>query len=115
MDGMRTAEIGDADLRKTEEAHLALFDKTADRACHVLDRHGSVEAVPFGQCHQVPPRRRAALTGRYHASSTRDLVRSLNSGIAVYDTLFIELAEREGTFLATFDEKVLKACPAIAR
>jgi len=35
--------------------------------------------------------------------------------LAVYDTLFIELAEQEGTFLATFDEKVLKAYPAIAK
>jgi predicted nucleic acid-binding protein len=43
------------------------------------------------------------------------LVRSLNSGIAVYDTLFVELAEREGIPLATFDEKVLKTFPAIAK
>ena len=43
------------------------------------------------------------------------LARSLISGIAVYDTLFVELAEREGFPLATFDEKVLKAYPKIAK
>lgn len=43
------------------------------------------------------------------------LVRSLTSGIAVYDTLFVELAVREGVPLVTFDEKVVKAYPAIAK
>lgn len=43
------------------------------------------------------------------------LTRSLSSGVAVYDTLFVELAERERIPLATFDEKVLKAYPKIAR
>lgn len=43
------------------------------------------------------------------------LARSLKSGIAVYDTLFVELAERERTSLATYDEKVLKAYPTIAK
>ena len=43
------------------------------------------------------------------------LARSMSSGVAVYDTLFVELAEREGIALATFDEKVLKAYPAIAK
>jgi predicted nucleic acid-binding protein len=43
------------------------------------------------------------------------LARSLSSGVAVYDTLFVELAEREGIYLATFDEKVLKAYPEIAK
>jgi predicted nucleic acid-binding protein len=40
---------------------------------------------------------------------------ALRSGIAVYDTLFVELAERERIPLATFDEKVLKAYPEIAK
>ena len=43
------------------------------------------------------------------------LIRSLESGVAVYDTLFVELAEREGTFLATYDRKILQAYPGIAR
>jgi predicted nucleic acid-binding protein len=43
------------------------------------------------------------------------LARSIGSGVAVYDTLFVELADREGVALATFDDKVLKAYPEIAR
>ena len=42
------------------------------------------------------------------------LVRAFQSGIAVYDTLFVELAARQRLPLATFDAKVLKAFPAIA-
>jgi predicted nucleic acid-binding protein len=43
------------------------------------------------------------------------LARSQSYGVAVYDTLFVELAEREGVALATFDDKVLKAYPEIAK
>lgn len=42
------------------------------------------------------------------------LRRALDSGVAVYDTLFVELAEREDTRLVTFDNKVLKTFPKIA-
>ena len=42
------------------------------------------------------------------------LVRSTHSNIAVYDTLFVELAVRERVPLATFDGAVLKAFPDIA-
>jgi predicted nucleic acid-binding protein len=42
------------------------------------------------------------------------LLRSVTSGIAVYDTLFVELARREACPLATFDRAVLKAFPDIA-
>jgi predicted nucleic acid-binding protein len=42
------------------------------------------------------------------------LLRSVTSGIAVYDTLFVELAARVGCPLLTFDKAVLKAFPAIA-
>ena len=42
------------------------------------------------------------------------LLRSVTSGIAVYDTLFVELARRETCPLATFDRAVLKAFPDIA-
>ena len=41
--------------------------------------------------------------------------RALASGVAVYDTLFVELAEREGIRLATFDAKVLKSFPKLAK
>jgi len=43
------------------------------------------------------------------------LRRALDSGVAVYDTLFVELADRETVQLATFDQKVLKAFPTIAK
>ena len=39
------------------------------------------------------------------------LVRAHVSGVAAHDTLFVELAEREGVPLATFDEPVIKAFP----
>ena len=43
------------------------------------------------------------------------LLRATHSGVAVYDTLFVELADRERVPLATFDRRLLKAWPAIAR
>lgn len=43
------------------------------------------------------------------------LRRSLASGIAVHDTLFVELAVRERCPLATFDKAVLKAFPDVAK
>jgi predicted nucleic acid-binding protein len=42
------------------------------------------------------------------------LLRSISSGVAVYDTLFVELASRAGCPLLTFDKSVLKAFPDIA-
>jgi predicted nucleic acid-binding protein len=42
------------------------------------------------------------------------LTRAVNSGAAVYDTLFVELAERRKLPLATFDRKLLKKFPEIA-
>lgn len=42
------------------------------------------------------------------------LLRSVSSGIAVYDTLFVELAIRAGCPLLTFDKAVIKAFPDIA-
>ena len=42
------------------------------------------------------------------------LLRSVASGVAVYDTLFVELAARTGCPLLTFDKAVLKAFPDIA-
>jgi predicted nucleic acid-binding protein len=43
------------------------------------------------------------------------LLRSLDSGVSVYDTLFVELAEREGVYLATYDRGLLRAFPELAR
>jgi predicted nucleic acid-binding protein len=43
------------------------------------------------------------------------LSRALDSGVSVYDTLFVELADREAIALVTFDDKVLKAFPKIAK
>jgi predicted nucleic acid-binding protein len=42
------------------------------------------------------------------------LARSVTSGVAVYDTLFVELAIRAGCSLATFDKGVLRAFPNVA-
>jgi predicted nucleic acid-binding protein len=63
-----------------------------------------------------------ALAGRLgvHSINNRTLwhgalTRALQSGVAVYDTLYVELAERERVRMVTFDEKVLKAYPAIAK
>ena len=63
-----------------------------------------------------------ALAGRLgiHSVNSRTLwpgalSRALDSGVAVYDTLFVELADREGIQLVTFDDKVLKAFPKIAK
>jgi predicted nucleic acid-binding protein len=63
-----------------------------------------------------------ALAGRLgvHSINNRTLwhgalTRALQSGVAVYDTLYVELAEREGVPMVTFDEKVLKTYPAIAK
>ncbi len=42
------------------------------------------------------------------------LVRASSANIAAYDTLFVELAERQGCLLATFDKRLLQAFPKIA-
>ena len=42
------------------------------------------------------------------------LLRSMTSGVSVYDTLFVELAIRERCPLATFDKALLKGFPEIA-
>ena len=55
-----------------------------------------------------------------HSVATRTLwhgalLRAVQTGVAVYDTLFIELAERERAPLVTFDRRLLKACPGVAK
>lgn len=42
------------------------------------------------------------------------LIRSVQCRVAVYDTLFVELAVREQLPLATFDAKLLSAFPDVA-
>ena len=42
------------------------------------------------------------------------LLRAIESGVSVYDTLFVELAARSACPLLTFDKAVLKAFPEIA-
>ena len=42
------------------------------------------------------------------------LLRSIASGVAVYDTLFVELAARTGCTMITFDRALIKAFPDIA-
>ena len=43
------------------------------------------------------------------------LTRAIDSGAAVYDTLFVELAVQRKLLLATFDKNVLKKFPEIAK
>ena len=42
------------------------------------------------------------------------LLRSVSSGVAVYDTLFVELAARTACPLLTFDKVLIKAFPKVA-
>ena len=43
------------------------------------------------------------------------LTRAVNSGAAVYDTMFVELAAQRNLPLATFDRNILKKFPEIAK
>jgi predicted nucleic acid-binding protein len=62
------------------------------------------------------------LAGRLgiHSVSVRKLwqgalQRAMDSGVAAYDTVFVELAHREQVYLATFDNKLLRTYPDIAK
>lgn len=66
-----------------------------------------------------PAKLRSARRLGIHTVETRALwpgalLRSIQSGVAVYDTLFLELAERESAPLVTFDQRLLKTWPTIA-
>jgi predicted nucleic acid-binding protein len=68
----------------------------------------------------APAKLRLAAQLGIHSVSVRKLwqgalQRALESGVAVYDTLFVELADREQLQLATFDKKVLTTYPDIAK
>ena len=43
------------------------------------------------------------------------LTRTISSGAAVYDTLFVELAVQRNLPLATFDKNILKTFPEVAK
>ena len=43
------------------------------------------------------------------------LSRARVSGVSAYDTLFVELADRTGVPLATFDQRVLAEFPKLAK
>jgi predicted nucleic acid-binding protein len=43
------------------------------------------------------------------------LIRSIQSGVPAYDTLFVELAARRKLHLATFDVQLLRTFPDIAK
>ena len=45
----------------------------------------------------------------------RALTRALDSGVAVYDTLFVELAAQRDLQMATFDTELLKKFPDLAK
>jgi predicted nucleic acid-binding protein len=42
------------------------------------------------------------------------LLRAIESGVPVYDTLFVELATRAACPLVTFDQAILRAFPEVA-
>jgi predicted nucleic acid-binding protein len=68
----------------------------------------------------APTKLRLAARLGIHSVSVRKLwhgalQRALEPGVAAYDTLFVELADREQLPLATFDNKVLATYPDIAK
>ena len=68
----------------------------------------------------APTKLRLAARLGIHSVSARKLwqgalQRALESGVAVYDTLFVELADREQLQLATFDKKLLATYPDIVK
>lgn len=65
---------------------------------------------------------RLTLAGRLgiHSVPSRSLwhgalLRAIRGGTAVYGTLFVELADREGVPLVTFDQKLARAWPGQCR
>jgi hypothetical protein len=49
MDGMGTADVSAAGLRKTEKSYLPQVDQITDRVGHLLDRHVGIDAVLIRQ------------------------------------------------------------------
>lgn len=74
----------------------------------VVDLEGALRRLDLAKALGVQP---VPVPSLWHGA----LARAHSSGIAAYDTLFIELAEREGLSLATFDGPVLSAFPEVAK
>jgi predicted nucleic acid-binding protein len=55
--------------------------------------------------------RSASMQSLWHGA----LARATSSGVAVYDTLFVELAVQEHVKLATYDARILKSFPDVGR
>jgi predicted nucleic acid-binding protein len=99
-----------------------LLRKYAAGATSPVDRAGK-RTDDFADETETPDlhgARNAARRLGIHTVATRSLwhgalLRAVQSGVAVYDTLFVELADRERVPLATFDQRLLKSWPAIAR
>ncbi len=80
---------------------------------YVAEREAILDRIEAGW--QAQPRRLGIASIATGTLCQGALLRSIESGVAVYDTLFVELAARSGCPLATFDAAVLRAFPDIAR
>ena len=92
----------------------ALWEAELANVVWMAIRSGVIEA------HEGPKRLDLAARLGVHSVPSRELwhgavTRAVRSGAAAYDTLFVELADRERLPLATFDKKVLSAFPEIAK
>ena len=92
----------------------ALWEAELANVVWMAIRGGVIEA------HEGPKRLDLAAGLGVHSVPSRKLwhgalTRAVRSGTAAYDTLFVELADRERLPLATFDRKVLTAFPEIAK
>lgn len=101
------AEVGEVMAPASWEAEIAnvLWMAVRSRVIELPDALHRLELVSSLGIRSEP------VAGLWNGALTRGCA----SGIAVYDTLFVELAERESLPLATFDKAVLKAFPRIAR
>ncbi len=92
----------------------ALWEAELANVVWMAIRSGIIEA------HDGPKRLDLAARLGVHSVPSRKLwhgalTRAVQSGTAAYDTLSVELADRERLPLATFDKKVLTAFPEIAK
>jgi len=74
----------------------------------VVDVDGALDRLVLAASLRI---RSFAVAGLWEAA----LVRACKSGVAVYDTLFVELAAREKVPLATYDGALQKKFPRIAQ
>ena len=92
----------------------ALWEAELASVVWMAIRSGVIEA------HEGPRRLDLAARLGIHSVPSRKLwhgavTRAVRSGTPAYDTLLVELADRERLPLATFDRKVLTAFPEIAK